>query len=104
MKKDELTNYGSIPIKITAQMGQTVIGLKDFKKLGEGSLLELDSLAGQPIELFANGKIFANAEVVVIDETFGVRITQGYTDEQMKEKAYLNHVVPLKKITHNQKH
>ena len=49
--------------------------IKDILGLGEGSIIELDKLAGEPVDLLVNGKLIAKGEVVVIDENFGVRVT-----------------------------
>jgi flagellar motor switch protein FliN/FliY len=50
--------------------------IKDILKLGPGSIVELDKLSGEPVDLFVNNKKFAQGEVVVIDENFGVRLTE----------------------------
>ncbi len=49
--------------------------VQDILGLGEGSIIELDKLAGEPVDLLVNGKLIARGEVVVIDENFGVRVT-----------------------------
>ena len=49
--------------------------IKEILSLGEGSIIELDKLAGEPVDLLVNGKLIAKGEVVVIDENFGVRVT-----------------------------
>ena len=49
--------------------------MRDILGLGEGSIIELDKLAGEPVDLLVNGKLIAKGEVVVIDENFGVRVT-----------------------------
>ncbi len=56
-------------------MGRTQIIVKDLLQLGQGSVLELDKLAGEPLEILVNGKLVAKGEVVVVNEKFGIRLT-----------------------------
>lgn len=60
---------------LTVELGRTNKYVKDILSLGEGSIIELDKLAGEPVDLLVNGKLIAKGEVVVIDENFGVRVT-----------------------------
>jgi len=60
---------------LTVELGRTRKYVKDILGLGEGSIIELDKLAGEPVDLLVNGKLIAKGEVVVIDENFGVRVT-----------------------------
>jgi len=64
-----------VPLQVTVELGKTQIPIKQILEYGQGSLITLDKLAGEPIDLLVNGKYFAKGEVVVIDESFGVRIT-----------------------------
>ncbi len=64
-----------VPLQVTVELGKTHIAIKQILEYGQGSLITLDKLAGEPIDLLVNGKYFAKGEVVVIDENFGVRIT-----------------------------
>jgi flagellar motor switch protein FliN/FliY len=64
-----------VPLQVTVELGKTVLPIKQILEYGQGSLITLDKLAGEPIDLLVNGKYFAKGEVVVIDENFGVRIT-----------------------------
>jgi flagellar motor switch protein FliN/FliY len=63
----------SVPIAI--ELGRTSMAIEDILNLGPGSVVELDKLAGEPVDLLVNNKLLAKGEVVVIDENFGVRIT-----------------------------
>lgn len=63
-------------LQLTAVLGRTGITIKDLVELGPGSVLELDKLAGEPVELYANNKLVAKGEVVVIDERFAIRVTE----------------------------
>ncbi|HEX3031782.1 MAG TPA: flagellar motor switch phosphatase FliY, partial [Bacillota bacterium] len=64
-----------VPLQITVELGKTRKTIKEILELGPGSVLELDKLAGEPVDLLVNGKLVAKGEVVVIDENFGVRVT-----------------------------
>ena len=64
-----------VPMQLTVELGRTRMLIKDILGLGEGSILELDKLAGEPVDVLVNNKLIAKGEVVVIDENFGVRIT-----------------------------
>lgn len=64
-----------VEMTMTVELGRTTKLVKDILGLGEGSIIELDKLAGEPVDLLVNGKLIARGEVVVIDENFGVRVT-----------------------------
>jgi len=65
-----------IPLKVTVELGRATILIKDILQLGQGSVLELNKLAGEPLEILVNGKLVAKGEVVVVNEKFGVRIKE----------------------------
>ncbi|WP_043930500.1 flagellar motor switch phosphatase FliY [Bacillus sp. EB01] len=64
-----------IPLAITVELGRTQMPIKKILELGPGSVIQLDKLAGEPVDILANNKLIAKGEVVVIEENFGVRIT-----------------------------
>lgn len=64
-----------IPLKVTVELGRTQRTIKDILELSQGSIIELDKLAGEPVDILVNNKLIAKGEVVVIDENFGVRVT-----------------------------
>ncbi|MDR3236988.1 MAG: flagellar motor switch protein FliN [Spirochaetia bacterium] len=64
-----------VPMTLTVELGRTSRLVQEILGLGEGSIIELDKLAGEPVDLLVNGKLIAKGEVVVIDENFGVRVT-----------------------------
>jgi len=64
-----------VQLTLTVELGRTKQYVKDILGLGEGSIIELDKLAGEPVDLLVNNKLIAKGEVVVIDENFGVRVT-----------------------------
>ncbi len=63
-----------VPLQVTVRLGKSKMTIKDILDLGEGSIVELDKLAGEPVDLLVNGKLVAKGEVVVIDENFGFRV------------------------------
>ncbi|OAA93643.1 flagellar motor switch phosphatase FliY [Clostridium coskatii] len=71
-----------VPLEISVVLGRTKKNIKDILNLGTGSLIELDKLAEEPVEILVNGKKVAYGEVVVIDENFGVRITGIVSNEE----------------------
>lgn len=64
-----------IPLKVTVELGRTTKRVEDILDLSQGSIVELDKLAGEPVDVLVNNKLIAQGEVVVIDENFGVRVT-----------------------------
>ena len=78
------TGYGSsridlvadIPVRVTVELGRTRKNISDILNMTPGSVIELDKMAGEPVDILVNGKLVAKGEVVVIDENFGVRITE----------------------------
>lgn len=64
-----------IPLRVTVELGRTQKVIKDILDLSQGSIIELDKLAGEPVDILVNNKLIAKGEVVVIDENFGVRVT-----------------------------
>lgn len=63
-----------VPLEITVELGRTKKTIKEILEMGPGSIIQLEKLAGEPVDLLVNGKLIAKGEVVVIDETYGVRI------------------------------
>jgi flagellar motor switch protein FliN/FliY len=75
LKVQNLDFILDIPLKVTVELGRTTVLIKDLLQLGQGSVLELDKLAGEPLEILVNGKLVAKGEVVVVNEKFGIRLT-----------------------------
>lgn len=71
-----------MPLEISVVLGKTKKSIKDILALGTGSLIELDKLAEEPVEIYVNGKKIAYGEVVVVDENFGVRIVNIVSGEE----------------------
>lgn len=64
-----------IKLQLTVELGRTELPIKKVLELTRGSIIELEKVAGEPVELYANGKLVAHGEVVVIEDNFGLRIT-----------------------------
>ena len=64
-----------IPMQVTVQVGSTKMVIRELLQLGEGSVIELEKLAGEPMEVLVNNKLVARGEVVVVNEKFGIRLT-----------------------------
>jgi flagellar motor switch protein FliN len=73
--KRELDFILDIPLDVSAELGRTRLLINELLQLGQGSVIELNKLAGEPLEIFVNGKLVARGEAVVINEKFGVRLT-----------------------------
>ena len=75
LKVQNLDFILDIPLKVTVELGRSQVFVKDLLQFGQGSVVELDKLAGEPLEILVNGKLVAKGEVVVVNEKFGVRLT-----------------------------
>jgi flagellar motor switch protein FliN/FliY len=64
-----------VPVEISVELGRTRMVINELLQLGQGSVIELDKLAGEPLEVLVNQKLIAKGEAVVVNEKFGVRIT-----------------------------
>ena len=64
-----------IPVSISLEVGSTKISIRNLLKLNQGSVVELDRLAGEPLDVMVNGTLIAHAEVVVVNEKYGIRLT-----------------------------
>lgn len=73
--KENIDLIIDVPLEVSVELGRTKKLIKDILEFGPGSVIELDRLAGEPVDVIVNGKFIAKGEVVVIDESFGVRIT-----------------------------
>jgi flagellar motor switch protein FliN/FliY len=79
MSQEEVRNLEllrDVKIDISVELGRKELPLGDILHMVRGSVIELEKLAGEPVDVFANGRLIATGEVVVIDEHFGVRVTQ----------------------------
>ena len=65
-----------VALEVTVELGRTKKSISEVLDFAPGTIIELDKVAGEPVEVFVNGKMVARGEVVVIEESFGVRITE----------------------------
>lgn len=72
---EELDDFLDIPLLISAELGRTKVTVRDLLGLQVGSVIELKKLVGEPMEIYINGLVTARGEVVVVNERFGVRVT-----------------------------
>ena len=75
-----------VPLQVTVELGRTKKQIKDILEFSQGSIIELDRLAGEPVDILVNNKLIAKGEVVVIDENFGVRVTDIISQIERVEK------------------
>jgi flagellar motor switch protein FliN/FliY len=75
-----------IPLEITVELGRTRMMICDLLKLGQGSVIELSKLAGDTLEILANNKLIAKGEVVVMNEKYGIRLTEVASPVERIEK------------------
>ncbi|MCA2935355.1 MAG: flagellar motor switch protein FliN [Burkholderiales bacterium] len=71
-----------IPVQLTVELGRTRIPIKQILQLAQGSVIELDALAGEPMDVLVNGCLIAQGEVVVVNEKFGIRLTDVVTPSE----------------------
>lgn len=77
-----------IPIRLSMEVGNTQISIRDLLQLGQGSVIELDRLAGEPLDVLVNGTLIAHGEVVVVNDKFGIRMTDVISpSERIKKLA-----------------
>ncbi|MGN1035612.1 MAG: flagellar motor switch protein FliN [Rhodocyclaceae bacterium] len=72
---NELDMILDIPVQITVELGRTKITIKNLLQLAHGSVVELDAMAGEPMDVLVNGTLIAQGEVVVVNDKFGIRLT-----------------------------
>lgn len=75
VSRDDIDRLLDITLMVSVELGRKQMQIKDILDLGPGKIVELEKLAGEPVDLLVNGKLLARGEVVVVDENFGVRIT-----------------------------
>ncbi|MGA1019510.1 MAG: flagellar motor switch protein FliN [Candidatus Puniceispirillales bacterium] len=82
---DNLRVLENIDVTLTVEVGQTEIKIRDLLRLNEGSVIELDRLAGDPLDILVNGTIIARGEVVMVGERFGIRFSEIVSPEKRME-------------------
>jgi len=76
-----------IPVQLTVELGRTRIPIKNILQLAQGSVVELDALAGEPMDVLVNGYLIAQGEVVVVNEKFGIRLTDIVTPSERMRRV-----------------
>lgn len=71
-----------VPVQLTVELGRTRLTIKNLLQLGQGSVVQLDALAGEPMDIFVNGYLIAQGEVVVVDDNYGIRLTDIITPSE----------------------
>ncbi|MEA2119473.1 flagellar motor switch protein FliN [Halovibrio sp. HP20-50] len=82
----ELEMVMDIPVKLTVELGRTKLTIKQLLELAQGSVIELEGLAGEPMDILINGYLIAQGEVVVIEDKYGIRITEIITPSERIHK------------------
>ena len=83
---NELDMILDIPVQISVELGRTKITIKNLLQLAHGSVVELDNMAGEPMSVYVNGTLIAQGEVVVVNEKFGIRLTDIITPSERMRK------------------
>lgn len=83
---NELDMILDIPVQIAVELGRTKITIKNLLQLAHGSVVELDALAGEPMDVLVNGTLIAQGEVVVVNDKFGIRLTDIITPSERMRK------------------
>ncbi|HOB96504.1 MAG TPA: flagellar motor switch protein FliN, partial [Aquabacterium sp.] len=79
---NDLNMILDIPVQLTVELGRTRIPIKHILQLAQGSVVELEALAGEPMDVLVNGYLIAQGEVVVVNDRFGIRLTDIVTPSE----------------------
>jgi flagellar motor switch protein FliN/FliY len=83
---NELDMILDIPVQISVELGRTKITIRNLLQLAHGSVVELDAMAGEPMNVLVNGTLIAQGEVVVVNDKFGIRLTDIITPSERMRK------------------
>jgi len=83
---NELDMILDIPVQLAVELGRTKITIKNLLQLAHGSVVELDAMAGEPMDVLVNGTLIAQGEVVVVNDKFGIRLTDIITPSERMRK------------------
>ena len=75
-----------VPLQVSVEVGRARILLKDLLQMGEGSVVELDKMAGEPLDLYVNSRLIARGEAVLVGDKFGIRLTEVVSQSDRLEK------------------
>jgi len=87
MQRDDIDMVLDIPVQLTVELGRTRIPIKHILQLAQGSVIELDALAGEPMDVLVNGFLIAQGEVVVVNDKFGIRLTDIVTPSERMRRV-----------------
>ena len=87
---NELDMILDIPVQLTVELGRTRIPIKNILQLAQGSVVELETLAGEPMDVLVNGYLIAQGEVVVVNDKFGIRLTDIVTPSERMRRLSRN--------------
>ena len=79
---NDINRVLDIPVLLSVELGRTKVPIKHILQLGQGSVVELDALAGEPMDVLVNGYLIAQGEVVVVNDKFGIRLTDVVTPSE----------------------
>lgn len=82
----DLAMIMDIPVKLSVELGRTKVTIKQLLEMAQGSVVELDGLAGEPMDILINGYLIAQGEVVVVDDKYGIRITEIISPSERVQK------------------
>ena len=83
---NELDMILDIPVQVSVELGRTKLTIKSLLQLAHGSVVELDAMAGEPMSVYVNGTLIAQGEVVVVNDKFGIRLTDIITPSERMRK------------------
>ncbi len=86
VQKNDIDFILDIPVQLTVELGRTKIAIKNLLQLAQGSVVELDGMAGEPMDVLVNGCLIAQGEVVVVNDKFGIRLTDIITPSERIRK------------------
>jgi flagellar motor switch protein FliN/FliY len=86
VKEGNLEAILDIPVSLSMEIGRTRISIRHLLQLNQGSVVELDRLAGEPLDVLVNGTLIAHGEVVVVNEKFGIRLTDVISAQERVQK------------------
>jgi flagellar motor switch protein FliN/FliY len=85
-EKDNLDFLFDVPLKISVEIGRALLVVKDLLKMQEGYVIELDKAAGEPLDLYVNSRLIARGEAVLVNDRFGIRLTEVVSPSERLEK------------------
>ena len=85
-EKDKLDFLFDVPLKISVEVGRALLVVKDLLQMQEGYVIELDKAAGEPLDLYVNSRLIARGEAVLVNDKFGIRLTEVVSPSERLEK------------------